>query len=125
MDIKFLNVDLELESKQDISVIIQEFGEDVFVLYQGIARSYHQGRLEIADNSYNNADDIINEFCFLVEALPKDIRQIWDNCCLREFNIGYESGMTPISFRSDIKSTTIQRIANIGASLVITIYPIH
>jgi hypothetical protein len=38
-------------------------------------------------------------------------------------DVGYESGTTPQNFRSEIRASTIQRVAEIGGSIVITIYP--
>jgi len=35
MDIRYLNTDLEIESKSDLSKIVQEFGDDVSVVYHG------------------------------------------------------------------------------------------
>ena len=60
-------------------------------------------------------------FCALVENLPQDVREIWDRCS-RVLDVGYESGTSPHNFRSEIRATTIQRLAAIGASIVITIY---
>jgi hypothetical protein len=59
-----------------------------------------------------------------VEQLPKEVREIWDGCCGREFDIGYESGTTPQTFKSEIRASTVQRVAEIGASITITIYPV-
>jgi hypothetical protein len=39
MDVRYLNVDLEIESKNDLSKIVEEFGEDVSVLHHGEVRS--------------------------------------------------------------------------------------
>jgi len=123
MEVKYLNTDLEIESKDDLSKIVEEFGADVFVLHQGGIRGYQHVSFEIA-GSTNGADEIINYFCSLVEGLPRDVREIWDGCCSRVFDIGYESGTYPRSFRSEIRASTIQRLSEIGASIVITIYPL-
>lgn len=102
---------------------MEEFGEDVFVLHHGEMRGYQHASFEIPGSSAG-ADEIINSFCALVEALPKEVREIWDGCCSRVLDIGYESGTSPRSFRSEIRASTIQRVAEIGVSLVITIYPL-
>ena len=124
MDIRYLNTDLEIESKSDLSRIVQEFGDDVIVLYHGEMRGYQHASFEIGSGSSAGADEIINYFCDLVEQLPKEVREIWEGCCSRVLDVGYESGMSPLNFRSEIRAPTIQRVAAIGASIVITIYPI-
>jgi hypothetical protein len=123
MDIQYLNTDLEIESKSDLSRIVEEFGEDVLVHHQGEIRGYQHAYFSIAGGS-TDADSTINLLCTLIEQLSADVREIWDGCCSRIFDIGYESGASPPIFRSEIRATTIQRIATIGASLVITIYPV-
>lgn len=121
MEVQYLNTDLELESKSDLSKIVEEFGEDVSVLHHGEMRGYQHASFEITGAS-TDADDTINSFCLLVESLPEAVREVWDGCCSRIFDIGYESGASP-NFHSEIRAATIQRVADIGASIVITIYP--
>jgi hypothetical protein len=124
MEVRYLNTDLELESKEDLSRIVEEFGEDVFVLHQGEIRGYQHASFEIA-GSKGGADEVINYFCSLVEGLPKEHREIWDGCCSRVLDIGYESGTTSPNYRSEIRASTIRRVAEIGASIVVTIYPVR
>ena len=125
MDIRYLNTDLVIESKSDLSKIVQEFGDDVIVLYHGEMRGYQHASFEIESSGTSaGADEIINSFCELVEQLPKEVRDIWAGCCSRVLDVGYESGMSALNFRSEIRAPTIQRVAAIGASIVITIYPL-
>lgn len=122
MDAQYLNTDLEIESKSDLSKIVEEFGADVLVHHHGEMRGYQHASFSIAGGS-SDADATIDLFCTLVECLPKDVREVWDGCCSRIFDIGYESGTSPQNFRSEIRAATIQRVAKIGASVVVTIYP--
>jgi len=125
MEVHYLNTDLEIESENDLSLIIEEFGEDVSVLHQGEIRGYQHASFEITGGMSMGADEAINGFCLLVENLPKDAREIWDGCCSRILDIGYQSGATSPNYRSEIRASTIQRVAEIGASIVITIYPLR
>ena len=122
MEVQYLNTDLEVESKSDLSKIVEDFGEDVLVLHHGEISGYQHASFSIAGGS-TDADATINYFCTLVESLPAEVRQIWDGCCSRVFDVGYESGTSPQNFRSEIRASTIRRVANIGASVAITIYP--
>ena len=124
MEIRYLNTDLDIESKSDLSRIVEEFGEDVITLHHGERRGYQHASFEISI-AYDNtdADGVINSFCRLVEQMPKEVREIWDGCVSRVFDIGYESGSSPQNFRSEIRASTIKRVAEIGASVVVTIYP--
>lgn len=122
MEVQYLNTDLEIESKSDLSSIVEEFGDDVIVLHHGERRGFQHASFETAADS-TDADATINSFCMLVESLPHEAREIWNGCLSRVFDVGYESGSSPPHFRSEIRASTIRRVANIGASIVITIYP--
>lgn len=121
-DVRYLNVDLEIESKSDLSKIVEEFGEEVIVLYSREVRGYQHASFEAPNMA--DADETINHFCLLVEELTKEAREVWDGCCSRVMDVGYESGTSPQNFRSEIRASTVQRVAAIGASIVITIYPL-
>lgn len=122
MDVQYLNTDLEIQSKGNLSKIVEGFGADVLVHHHGEIRGYQHASFSIAGGS-SDADATIDFFCTLVECLPKDVREVWDGCCSRIFDIGYESGTSPQNFQSVIRAATIQRVAKIGASVVVTIYP--
>lgn len=122
MEIHYLNTDLIIESKSDLSRIVEELGDDVIVLHHGERRGYQHASFETAVDS-TDADGTINSFCMLIESLPHDAREIWNECLLRVFDVGYESGSSPPNYRSEIRASTIRRVANIGASIVTTIYP--
>lgn len=123
MEICYLATDLEIESKHDLAKIVEELGEDVGGLHHGEVRGYQFASFSLACYR-QGADEVINNFCEYVENFSKEAREIWDNCCSRILDIGYESGTIPRSFRSEIRAATIQRVAGIGASIVITIHPL-
>jgi hypothetical protein len=122
MEIQYLNTDLEIESKSDLSKIVGHFGDDVLVHHHGEIRGYQHASVSIAGGS-TDANATIDYFCDLIESLPTEARQIWDGCCSRVFDVGYESGTSPQNFRSEIRASTIARVGNLGASIAITIYP--
>jgi hypothetical protein len=64
--------------------------------------------------------------CCMLEAvssLTGKTRGIWSKCELREFNIGYDCGDKPWAFNDGLTNKTLLRIATVGASLRITLYP--
>lgn len=120
---RYLNTDLEIESLEDLSPIVEYFGEDVVVLFHGEAMGHRRASFEVA-GLVADADAVLNHFCMLAEALPERERSVWNNCSKRVFDTGYESGTQSTAFRSEIRPSTIQRVAALGASIVITIYPL-
>jgi hypothetical protein len=50
-------------------------------------------------------------------------RNLWSACTTRVFDIGYECGEGPLSFHNNIAPSILARVAAVGASLRITLYP--
>ena len=124
MKIHFLNVDLEIKSYHDLRPIVNSFGDDVFNLYCGQVDEEYIATFEVS-NIGNDADSIISDFCTLVKALDKQAKELWDTAFMKVFDVGYESGLEPISYSSEIRAETIDQVAALGASLRVTIYPPH
>ena len=119
-DVRYRNVDLELESRASLAPIIEAFGEDVIVLYQGDSRELFTASFEAAGSCCSgDAEGAISGLCRLVENLPDDARRLWDKCCTRVFDIGYESGDSPRSLRSILHPETVARVAALGAAIVV------
>jgi hypothetical protein len=123
-DIGYLNVDLDLESKSPLAPIVEAFGEDVVVLHQSTSRERCAATFEAAGTGCSgDAESAINYLCSLVENLAEDDRRIWDECCTRVFDIGFESGDSPRCVRAILHPETVERVAALGAAIMVTIYP--
>ena len=122
-DIHFANVDLEIKSKEDLKRLINEFGDDVCILFhERLEDGYDFASLEIhldkiASGIYGEAEETIKAFCSIIENLSFNSRRIWDNCEEKNFDIGFESGNTEKTFDTKIEIETIKRIAEIGANI--------
>ncbi|MFK7789093.1 MAG: hypothetical protein AB8C95_06285 [Phycisphaeraceae bacterium] len=122
--ITFRNVDLEIESREPIDKIIEDFGENVMVLYHRAEPKRHFASFEMAHTD-GDAETIVGVFCTLIYGLEEEARQQWDACVTRNFDIGYESGEAPHSYQSILHHETIEAVAEIGGAIVITIYPVY
>src|SRR5271154_5808736 len=90
---EFLNVDLELESKESLDLIAQEFGDRVHVLHNGPLQDIpHLLALEIYAGDDQDPESIIEAFCDLIEALSAKGKASWRKSTARRFDIGIESG---------------------------------
>jgi hypothetical protein len=58
-----------------------------------------------------------------IEAIDEPAKELWRACTKREFNIGYDCGDEPWAFNNGLSNRTLDRIARLGASLRITLYP--
>jgi len=127
-DVHFANVDLELESSQDLQPLIDELGSEI--------RIHYHDRLEdnsdfasvsltnIESGTYGEPDKTISAFCDLIEGLSSNSRNIWDQSSKREFDIGFESGNTAKTLELRLEKETLRRVVDAGATIEVTIYPI-
>ena len=121
-EVRFLNVDLEVSSRMDLKWLVEEFGGDATNLYCGPAQGHFLATFEVPGLG-GDPNALIGNFCHLVDNLPVEGRQAWDDAFLKVFDIGYESGSAPKSYQSELRPETVAAVARIGASLRITVYP--
>ena len=122
MEIRYINTDLEIESTEDLTPIIEALGENAFVLHHGPIEGLNHASFELTDDDSSDPDGAINRYCDLVENLSTPARKIWNNCATRILDIGVESGSSPHNHRFEVQQRTINRVSGIGAGLVFTVY---
>jgi hypothetical protein len=120
---QFLNVDLEIRSTQTLQPLLDSLGDAAFVLHSDTTSDQHFASLELADHQEANADRTIERFCDLIEALPAAARQNWHASEARVFDVGYQLESTDKGgVMSELATATIDRLAQVGGSLRMTIY---
>ena len=74
-------------------------------------------------DQHNEPEPTITAMLGVVESLGDSLRAVWSGCTRREFNIGYDCGTKPWAFNQGLSGQLLGRIAALGASLRITLYP--
>lgn len=123
-DIQFLNVDLEIESKQDIAQLVSDLGKSAMVLHYDKDETRQLARIE-ANADVTSPDSAINHICELIESCSRNALKQWLSCTKRTFDIGFQSGKNPKCFNQALHADTLLRISAIGAGIEITIYPVE
>ncbi|WP_440054831.1 hypothetical protein ACSLBF_01310 [Pseudoalteromonas sp. T1lg65] len=123
-EIQFLNVDLELESKQDISALVSDLKRNAVVLHYDKDEYRQLARIE-ASAEEMTPDKAINHLCELVESCSKPALKQWLSCSKRTFDIGFSSGTSPKCYSQALHVDTLLRISAIGAGIEITMYPVE
>jgi hypothetical protein len=121
-DIQFLNVDLELESKQDIAHLVADLEKTALVLHYDKDETRQLARIE-AKIDITSPDQAINHLCELVESCSRNALKQWLGCTRRTFDIGFQSGIQPKCFNQALHADTLLRISALGAGMEITLYP--
>jgi len=122
-DTRYINTDFELMSNFDLSPICEAFGEDAIVLYNGKWGAYYKASFETANGLSADLNDIISHFYELIINLENKEKSIYELCFSKVFDIGYESGNSNTCYFSELRETTIKKLAELKAKVGITIYP--
>ncbi|CAH9064631.1 hypothetical protein PSECIP111951_03403 [Pseudoalteromonas holothuriae] len=123
-EIQFLNVDLELESKHDISALVSDLQQNAIVLHYDKDEYRQLARIE-ANAEVMTPDKAINHLCELIESCSKAALKQWLSCTKRTFDIGFSSGNSPKCYSQALHADTLLRISAIGAGIEITLYPVE
>jgi hypothetical protein len=118
----FLNVDLELITRGDVSSVLSELGSSVFVLRDSSDHGRRVVWLELAGGDPADANDAVARFVRLVRALSSDARRAWDDSDDRCLNVGIQGGSAPDAAVFPIAAESVAGMAEIGARLAVTVY---
>ena len=131
MPAHFINLDLEIWSLEDLSFLQNEIKNKVLIIHNDIREragiQYYflclEADLDLDNSLYPNASEILTvHLCQTIVNLSPQSRQLWNNCDRKIFNYGYQSGVEPFCYSDRLSSSAIARIANLNASIEITIY---
>jgi hypothetical protein len=124
LQIRYLNTDLDLSATKDLRPLAAAFeSQGVFPLHvkQGENGSWY-ATLE-TEEQYEDPESSIAAMLSVIEKFDEPERNVWQSLKLREFNIGYDCGIEPWAFNQGLSNALLQRIAEVGASVRVTLYP--
>lgn len=126
----FLNVDLDIESATDLTGLAAELEKGTVILHMGSTgpgkNLLSMVRLESLDcDTAHGPDAVIHDLCGVIEALSPAGRALWYSAKVRQFDVGYDAQPTPghPAVRFILRPDTIGRVARLGATLAVTVYP--
>ncbi|HEY2979901.1 MAG TPA: hypothetical protein VGJ22_01865 [Anaerolineales bacterium] len=122
--IRYLNTDLDLTSGDDLTALAAAFEAQVV---SPLDVTHGEDGLWYAtfetDKQHEQPDPNIAAIRAVIESLAGPLRTVWSGCTRREFNIGYACGSKPWAFNQGLSSQLLGRMAAVGASQRITLYP--
>jgi hypothetical protein len=122
-DLLYLNTDFELMSSSDLTPIVESFGEDAIVLYNGKWGKYYKAIFESPSDSSGDPNAIVLYFNELVTSLNEKERTLYDSCFSKIFDIGFEAGSSEVVCYSELRERTICILAKLQARIGVTVYP--
>jgi len=126
----FLNVDLQVKSRRDLSEFTREMDRKAFCLtyhkYRGVFFANYE--VKIIPRS---AETIMKAFCRILENLPPPAAAAWRESSSRVFDFGFQfldENPEPANrfrpFTLGLSPETLCRMAKLKTGIVITIYPL-
>lgn len=126
---RYANTDLDLTSAEHLTGLAAAFeAQGVSPLHVTRADDglwYATFEVDYPDDQHDEPEPTITVMLAAIESLSAPLRGVWSGCTRREFNIGYECGKEPWAFNQGLSSELLGRIAAVGASLRITLYPLR
>lgn len=125
MPLRFINVDLDIESKKPLGYLCLELStSDIHHLHCGPTGRGYLARLECANGGDScEPDSIINQFCDAIERLDERASAEWQAANSRSFDLGYETTGLDQRWCSTLRHSTLFRVVSLGASIAFTAYP--
>ena len=125
MAAQFIGVQLEIESPRPVGYLMDAFsGSDIIAFdYRESKRGFSVVFEYSGAGSSTDPDAQIARFCDLLNGFKERPKSVWDGAHRRTFNLGYQIDAIPGCFRSELKPATVRKLAQLGTSVTVSIYP--
>lgn len=121
---QFLNLDLVLKSKSNLSVIVEHVDRQTFIL----SHEEYDGEWILAlelveEDSTPDPGRCTQRFLTMISEFPDDTRAVWKACTSRTFSYGFDGGSNAPALDATISADLLRQIAALSADIGITVYP--
>ncbi|MFH1778268.1 MAG: hypothetical protein ABH952_12060 [Candidatus Omnitrophota bacterium] len=122
--IEYLNTDLNIKSAKPFKKLNTFLtGKKLLSLHYGKVKGEWWGTYAICNPQYKTPKKTIEIFLKELSQMGETIRKQWDQCNLKEFDIGYECGQKPGAFNNEIPKDILGKLIELDIGIRITIYP--
>src|SRR5262245_16622994 len=97
--------------------LIAALGKQILVNYIGREGRRYSAHFSLYEP--RSADAAIRRLARLIMNLPTPVRRLWNQASKRVFNVGFQSGLRPDSFESEISSAAVEAAAGVRASITV------
>ncbi len=118
---EFLNVDLSVESTQDLAPLRAALDPAAFALEERLTPAGFRTTFELLVEQ-EDAELTIRRLVSALSSLPLAARRLWDTATLRQFSIGISAGYQPASLHVSLSAELLAEVASLGGSLEVVVY---
>ncbi len=120
---EFLNIDLEVFSRESLTPFVEGLGRTVHVLHDGRWGRKHAACVELWASGWKETPEaIIKAMVRLLDRLPRSAKALWNRADRRQFNIGVRAALRPRSFELALGPASLKAISRLNARVVFTVY---
>ena len=124
-EIRYLTTDLELRALFDLAPLADQLVQlGLLSYYVGPWKDGPWSARFASAESFSEPNSAIAAMLTAIESVDESARSVWAVCTSRDFNIGFDCGDEPWAFTQQLSPATLARVADVGAGIMITIYPI-
>ncbi len=116
-----LGTELEVVADFDLTPLLEQLGAQVAVLRSSVDAGRHTLWLEL-DPTETDLDDAVRRYATMIEALPEDVRHLWNTSLDRCLNTGIQAGRSPNGFALELSSASMCLETGISTRHQFTIY---
>ena len=117
----FLNVDLDISSREDLTPLAAALERRLLVLHVGREGSRYHARFELRTEP-SSPDLALRRLAQAIQSLPVRQQARWRRATTREFNIGIQAGREPHCSEFSVAAPTVAMVAKVGGRVVVTVY---
>jgi hypothetical protein len=120
----FLNLDLELWSRESLASLGSYLSERAHVLYNGETPDGYLLTAEPLHGGMGETPETCTaELLLTLDSLPEDFRAMIRRCDSRVFDYGFDSGLATPPLAVAVPSHQISRMAQWDIAIRVTVYP--
>ncbi len=125
MTTNFLNADLILQSRHDLSSLENAWGEDMVMLSCHQQDECYQATFELGEDALreHTPEVVIQRLCTLLEALQPPYRDLFQHAEKRVVDVGFETPRQNANFTNIISVSTLSRLVQLNTELAMIVYP--
>ena len=117
----FLNVDLDVSSREDLAPLADALRPHVHALHVGRVGRRYSARFEL-NAQPRTPDTAIRRLVTAIQRLPARQRTRWRRATRRDFNVGIQAAPQPHYSEFPIEPPTVAMVGKVGGRIVVTVY---
>lgn len=120
---EFLNLDFDLESHADLSLLIEELGDAVVLMRNDRTGGVHSISIELAGVT-GSPESLIQKYSEIFGDLSNDAMKLFHGGTVRNFDFGFEGELegSMLTSQALLSSNSVLALSKLDASMAITVY---